>query len=104
MRIRREPLAHSGLALIHAFVLHPFEHMVQMVSATFGLSHGRDLKRYCLVVIAPTGQTSMRLPEMSEWTPSSRKVAISLPYPRFITPICASPSTSSMKRMQRVHM
>ena len=42
-RIRREPLAHSGLALIQAVVLQPLEHSVQMVSATFGLSHGRDL-------------------------------------------------------------
>ncbi len=41
---------------------------------------------------------------MSEWTPSSPNVAISLPYPRLMTPICASPSTVSMKRTQRVHM
>src|SRR3954449_2452080 len=104
MRIRREPLAHSGFALIHAFVLQPFEHIVQIVSATFGLSQGRALNRYCRVVMAPTGHTSMRLPESREWTPSSRNVAISLPYPRFATPICASPSTSSMQRTQRVHM
>ena len=66
MRIRREPLAHSGLALSQALVLHPFEHSVHMVSTTPGLSHGRLLKRYSLVVIAPTGQTSIRLPERSE--------------------------------------
>jgi hypothetical protein len=44
-RISREPFAHSGLALIHAVMLQPFSHCVQMVSAAFGLSQGRDLNR-----------------------------------------------------------
>src|SRR5262245_1411578 len=102
MRIRREPLAHSGLAFCHALVLHPFEHRVQVVSTTPGLSHGRLLNRYSLVVIAPTGQTSIRLPDRSECTPSSRKVAISLPLPRSAMLICASPSISRMNRTHRV--
>ncbi len=99
-----EPLAHSGLALSHAVVAQPLEQPVQIVSMAFGLSHGRERKRYCLVVIAPTGQTSIRLPDSSECTPCSLKVPISLPLPRLMTPICASPSTSLMKRAQRVHM
>src|SRR4051812_14398129 len=103
MRVRRAPLAHSGFAFNHDVVLQPFEHNVQIESTACGLSHGRDRKRYCLVVIAPTGQTSIRLPESSECTPCSLKVAISLPLPRLIVPICASLSTSAMKRMQRVH-
>ncbi len=44
-RIRREPFAHSGFALIHAVTLQPFSHCVQMVSVASGLSHGRDLNR-----------------------------------------------------------
>ena len=52
--------------------------------------------------MAPTGHTSIRLPESSEWTPCSSNVAISLPLPRFMMPICASPSMSCMKRTQRV--
>src|SRR5215210_5278340 len=103
MRIRREPFAHSGFALIHPVVLHPLAHSVQIVSTAVGLSHGRDRKRYCRVVIAPTGQTSIRLPERIECTPCSLNVAISLPLPRLMVPICASPSTSAMKRLQRVH-
>ena len=102
MRIRREPLAHSGFAFCHALVLQPFEHSVQVVSTTPGLSQGRLLNRYSLVVIAPTGHTSIRLPERSEWTPSSRNVAISLPLPRSAMLICASPSISRMKRTHRV--
>ncbi len=54
--------------------------------------------------MAPTGHTSIRLPESSECTPRSSNVAISLRPPRSATPICASPSTTFMKRMQRVHM
>ena len=45
MRTSCVPLAHSGLALIQALVLHPLEHSVQIVSATLGLSHGRLLNR-----------------------------------------------------------
>ena len=66
IRMRRDPFAHSGLAFCHALVLHPFEHIVQIVSTTPGLSQGRLLNRYSFVVIAPTGQTSIRLPERSE--------------------------------------
>ena len=94
MRARRAPFAHSGLALSHAVVLQPFEHSVHVVSTACGLSHGRERNRYCFVVIAPTGQTSIRLPESSECTPCSLNVAISLPLPRLMVPICASPSTS----------
>src|SRR3990170_8537720 len=103
MRVRRAPFAHSGLAFSHAVVLQPFAHSVHVVSTACGLSHGRERKRYCLVVMAPTGQTSIRLPERIECTPSSLKVATSLPLPRLMVPIWASPSTSAMNRMQRVH-
>ncbi len=40
---------------------------------------------------------------MSEWTPCSWNVAISLPLPRSQMLICASPSISRMNRTQRVH-
>src|SRR4026207_2596526 len=103
MRIRREPFAHSGFAFCHALVLHPFEHIVQVVSTTPGLSQGGLLNQYALVVIAPTGQTSIRFPDRSECTPSSRNVAISLPLPRSAMLICASPSISRLKRTQRAH-
>src|SRR5918993_5587306 len=102
MRARRAPLAHSGLALSHAVVLQPLAHSVHVVSTACGLSHGRERNRYCLVVIAPTGHTSIRLPDTSECTPCSLNVAISLPLPRLMVPICASASTSAMKRMHRV--
>src|SRR5678815_6146878 len=98
----REPRAHSGLAFNQALVLQPFAQRVHTVSTTPGLSQGRLLNRYCLVVIAPTGQTSIRLPDSSEFTPSSRNVAISLPLPLSTIPICASESISRMKRTQRV--
>ena len=97
-------MAHSGLAFNQAVVAQPFEQPVQIVSMALGLSHGRERKRYCLVVIAPTGQTSIRLPDRIECTPCSLKVAISLPWPRSTMPICASPSISRMKRAHRVHM
>ena len=97
-------MAHSGLAFSQAVVLQPFEHSVHVVSTACGLSHGRDRKRYCLVVMAPTGHTSIRLPESIEWMPCSWNVAISVPLPRLMMPIWASPSTSRMKRSQRVHM
>src|SRR5687768_13249650 len=103
MRISRDPRAHSGLAFSHELVLQPFEHSVQIVSTTPGLSHGRLLNRYCRVVIAPTGHTSIKLPDSSDLTPSSRNVAISLPLPRSTMPICASVSISRMNRTQRVH-
>src|SRR6478736_9205642 len=103
MRARRAPLAHSGLAFSHDVVSQAFEQSVQIVSTACGLSHGRDRKRYCLVVMAPTGHTSIRFPDRIEWTPCSLNVAISLPLPRLMVPICASPSTSAMNRLQRVH-
>ena len=52
--------------------------------------------------MAPTGQTSIRFPLRSEWTPSSWNVSIWLPLPRSWIEICASPSTSRMKRTHRV--
>ena len=45
IRTNCAPLAHSGLALSQRVMLHPFSHCVQMVSAAFGLSQGRDLNR-----------------------------------------------------------
>ena len=72
IRTSCEPLAHSGLAFSQAVVLQPFEQAVQIVSIAFGLSHGRERNRYCLVVMAPTGQTSIRLPDSSECTPCPR--------------------------------
>src|SRR5688500_17938047 len=86
MRASRAPFAHSGFAFNQPVVLQPFAHNVQIVSSACGLSHGRERKRYCLVVIAPTGQTSIRLPESSEYTPCSLNVAISLPLPRLMVP------------------
>ncbi len=53
-------------------------------------------------MIAPTGQTSIRLPERSEWTPCSLNVAIWLSLPRATMPICASSSISRMNRTHRV--
>jgi hypothetical protein len=44
MRTSRAPFAHSGLALIHAVVLQPFEQSVQIVSTASGLSHGPRLE------------------------------------------------------------
>src|SRR4029453_19551659 len=86
-RARRAPFAHSGFALSHAVVLQPFAQSVQVVSTACGLSHGRERNRYCFVVMAPTGHTSIRLPERIECTPCSLNVAISLPLPRLIVPI-----------------
>ena len=61
-QLKAAKLPSSGKIQLHEGISgQPFEQPVQMVSATFGLSHGRDLKRYCLVVMAPTGQTSIKI-------------------------------------------
>ena len=49
---------------------------------TFWISHGRASKRYCVEVSAPTGQSSITLPENGARYGSSSKVAISVCAPR----------------------
>ncbi len=50
---------------------------------TFWISHGRASKRYCVDVSAPTGQSSVTLPENAPRYGSSSKVAITDCAPRF---------------------
>ncbi len=69
----------------------------------FWMSHGRAVKRYGMLVSAPTGQMSMMLPvkRPSYWSPV--KVAISEPAPRSSMISSLSSATSWLKRTQRQH-
>ena len=68
---------------------------------TFWISHGRASKRYWVDVSAPTGQSSITLPENGARYGSSSKVAIIDCAPRFRATSCPSSATSSEKRVQR---
>ena len=58
-----------------ALTLQPTGHMPHTVG-TFWISHGRASKRYCVDVSAPTGQSSITLPENGARYGSSSNVAI----------------------------
>ena len=68
---------------------------------TFWISHGRASKRYCVEVSAPTGQSSVTLPEKWPRYGSSSNVAITDCAPRLIATSWPSSATSSLKRVQR---
>jgi hypothetical protein len=81
-------------------VLQPTAQPPQVVG-TFWISHGRARKRYVVEVRAPTGQSSVTLPENSfVYGRPSNVVMIELA-PRFSGTSCVSPETSSEKRVQR---
>ncbi len=56
-----------------------------------------------MAVSAPTGQIWTVLPEKYDVKGSSGKVSTSSRSPRPMKSICASPATSSAKRVQRLH-
>ena len=68
---------------------------------TFWISHGRPSKRYSVEVSAPTGQSSITLPEKRSRYGSSPNVAISVRAPRFTATSSPSSATLSEKRVQR---
>ena len=68
---------------------------------TFWISHGRASKRYWVEVSAPTGQSSITLPENGARYGSSSNVAIMDCAPRFRAISWPSSATSSEKRVQR---
>ena len=68
---------------------------------TFWISHGRASKRYCVEVSAPTGQSSVTLPENAPRYGSSSNVAITDCEPRLIATSWPSSATSSENRVQR---
>ena len=68
---------------------------------TFWISHGRASNRYCVEVSAPTGQSSVTLPENGARYGSSSKVAITDCAPRLTATSCPSSATSSENRVQR---
>ena len=65
------------------------------------MSHGRASKRYCVEVSAPTGQSSITLPENGARYGSLSKVAISVWAPRFRATSWLSSATSEENRVQR---
>ena len=85
---------------IVADVLQPTGQPVQTVG-TFWMSQGRASKRYSVEVRAPTGQSSITLPENGERYGSSSNVAISVRAPRLRAISWPSSATSSEKRVQR---
>ena len=68
---------------------------------TFWISHGRPSKRYGVEVRAPTGQSSITLPENGARYGRSSKVAIMDEAPRFLATSWPSSETASEKRVQR---
>ena len=68
---------------------------------TFWISHGRASKRYCVEVSAPTGQSSITLPENGARYGSSSNVAIIECAPRLTATSWPSSATLSEKRVQR---
>ena len=68
---------------------------------TFWISHGRPWNRYCVDVSAPTGQSSITLPENGARYGSSSKVVISDIEPRLRATSWPSSATFSEKRVQR---
>ncbi len=80
----------------------PTAHVVH-VDSTWSRSHGRAVKRYGVAVSAPTGQICTVLPLKYDSKGSVGNVATSTRSPRPAKSICASPATSSAKRVQRAH-
>src|SRR5581483_10117953 len=68
---------------------------------TFWISHGLASKRYCVEVSAPTGQSSITLPENGARYGSSSNVAIIESAPRLTATSWPSSATDSEKRVQR---
>ena len=66
------------------------------------ISQALAWKRKGFEVRAPTGQTSMTLPDISESTACSTKVPISMCSPRPVAPSSGMPAISSPNRTQRV--
>ena len=83
-----------------ALTLQPTEQRPQTVG-TFWMSHGRASKRYCVEVSAPTGQSSITLPENGARYGSLSKVVISVWAPRFRATSWLSSATSEENRVQR---
>ena len=83
-----------------ALMLQPTGQRPQTVG-TFWISHGRASKRYWVEVSAPTGQSSITLPENGARYGSSSKVAIIDCEPRLTATSCPSSATVSEKRVQR---
>src|SRR2546423_6357130 len=73
-------------------MLQPTGHIPHTVG-TFWISHGRASNRYCVDVSAPTGQSSITLPEKGARYGSSPKVAIidsAAGVPRISLPVWAT--------------
>jgi hypothetical protein len=66
-------------------------------------SQGLATNEYGFDVNAPTGQTSITLPDNSENSDFSKKLLISIEFPLPITPKKFKPEISRIKRTQRVH-
>ena len=83
-----------------ALTLQPTGQRPQTVG-TFWMSHGRASKRYWVEVSAPTGHSSITLPENGARYGSLSNVAISVWAPRFRATSWLSSATSDENRVQR---
>ncbi len=81
-------------------MLQPTLHSLQTLG-TLVRSQGRARKRKGIEVSAPTGQSSIVLPEKGESKVSPSVTAISECEPRSITVSASSPAISRWKRTQR---
>jgi hypothetical protein len=81
-------------------MLQPTGQSPQIVG-TFWISHGRASKRYSVDVSAPTGQSSITLPEKRSRYGSSSNVAISVRAPRLTATSSPSSATFSENRVHR---
>ena len=96
----RESMRLTLPSRVVAATLQPTGQRPQTVG-TFWISHGRASKRYCVEVSAPTGQSSITLPEKGARYGRSSKVAITDEAPRFCATSWLSSATLSEKRVQR---
>ena len=81
-------------------MLQPTGQRPQTVGTSW-ISQGRASKRYCVEVSAPTGQSSITLPENGARYGSSSKVAITDCEPRSRATSWLSSATSEENRVQR---
>src|SRR5207237_4237603 len=96
----RERIRFTFPSRVVVCVLQPTGHKPHTVG-TFWISHGRASKRYCVEVSAPTGQSSITLPEKAARYGSSSNVAIVDCAPRLRAISWPSSATLSEQRVQR---
>ena len=96
----RETIRFTFPSRVVASTLQPTGHSPQTVGTSW-ISHGRASNRYWVEVSAPTGQSSITLPENGARYGWSSKVAMTDCEPRSRATSWLSSETSDEKRVQR---